>query len=370
MAQTFELNNEQRSANFVSGKIGAHSTVTNVFCDMVDGKDLSKYGKSADASVAYIKELNSRANQNDQVAVAELNELRRFRLQPAVLEDMKLLSIFGGYRNIGYNESCEIEVPEFVGIGANVQAPGQDVTFPALRMRRVPVATTTISGGHAVSYRKAALGDMSDEFELQNQIRTQIRNQAAKYVIENAYKAIKNATGVRYEYEGSGLTKTGIDSVIAKVRRWGRPTFIGDFALVSQLNGFAGWAGVTPVINGISDAAMEEIRKTGMLGLYNGTIVKELENPYDVTKIVNDADGKPNFATLMPAGLGFVIPSGVQSPIASITRGGLTSFTGNDVATGTIMTRFDLEIGSVVAPGLEYRIGMVHDTKLDDLADA
>ena len=44
-----------------------------------------------------------------------------------------------------------------------MQALGQDVTFPVIRKERKPIATTTISGGYAVDYRKAALGDMSDE---------------------------------------------------------------------------------------------------------------------------------------------------------------------------------------------------------------
>ena len=88
-----------------------------------------------------------------------------------------------------------------------MQAAGQDVTFPVIKKKRVPVATTTISGGYAVDYRKAALGDMSDENELQEQVRVQIRNKAAKYVVETIYNAIKNAKGVKYFIEDSVLQR-------------------------------------------------------------------------------------------------------------------------------------------------------------------
>lgn len=364
MSYTFELNNERKDANFVSGKVNGKSAVVEIFSAMAQGRDLAPYGKKADVAAKYIMELNAKAASNDPVAISELNEIRRFAMQPVLMKEIKLLGIYGNYKPIGYNESCEIEIPEFANTGAEIQAAGQDVKFPAIRKRRVPIATTTISGGYAVDYRKAALGDMSDENELQEQVRTQIRNKAAKYVVDTVYNAVKNATGVKYFFEGAGLTKTGVDGVIAKVRRFGKPTVSGDYALISQFNGFAGYQGVTPTVNGISEAVMNEIHNTGLMGMYNGAVLSEIPNAYDLTTLNKDGD---NFDTLLPAGLGFVIPSGTTSPIYAVTRGGLTSFSGNDVTTGQMMTRFDLEVGALVAPGREYEIAVIHDTNLDTL---
>lgn len=364
MSYTFELNNERKDANFVSGKVNGKSAVVEIFSAMAQGRDLAPYGKKADVAAKYIMELNAKAASNDPVAISELNEIRRFAMQPVLMKEIKLLGIYGNYKPIGYNESCEIEIPEFANTGAEIQAAGQDVKFPAIRKRRVPIATTTISGGYAVDYRKAALGDMSDENELQEQVRTQIRNKAAKYVVDTVYNAVKNATGVKYFFEGAGLTKTGVDGVIAKVRRFGKPTVSGDYALISQFNGFAGYQGVTPTVNGISEAVMNEIHNTGLMGMYNGAVLSEIPNAYDLTTLNKTGD---NFDTLLPAGLGFVIPSGTTSPIYTVTRGGLTSFSGNDVSTGQMMTRFDLEVGALVAPGREYEIGIINDTNLSTI---
>lgn len=366
MSYTMELNNERKDANFVSGKINGKSAIVEIFSAMRDGKDLAPYGKKADVAAKYIMELNEKASNNDLSAISELNELRRFSMQPVLLQEIKLLGIYGNYKPIGYNESCEIEIPEFANLSANEQALGQDVKFPVIRKKRVPISTITISGGYAVNYRKAALGDMSDENELQDQVRVQIRNKAAKYVVDTVYKAIKNATGVKYFFEGSGLTKTGVDGVISKVRRFGKPTVSGDYALISQFNGFAGYQGVTPTVNGISEAVMNEIHNTGLMGVYNGTTLSEIPNAYDMTTLT--ADGT-NFETMLPAGLGFVMPTGGQSPIYTVTRGGLTSISGNDITTGQLISRFDLEVGCLVVPGQEFRVGMVHDTNLDSLAD-
>lgn len=365
MSYTFELNNERKDANFVSGKINGKSAIVEIFSAMANGKDLAPYGKKADAAAKYIMELNSKASNGDMNAISELNELRRFAIEPVLMKEIKLLSIYGNYKPLGYNQSCEIEITDFANVDSKMQALGQDVTFPTIRKKRVPIATVTVSGGYAVDYRKAALGDMTDENELMDQVRVQIRNNASKYVITTIYNAIKNASGVKYFFEGAGLTKTGVDDIVAKVRRFGKPTISGDYALVSQLNGFVGYNGVTPNVTGISEAVMKEIHDTGLIGIYNGSIVSEIPNEYDLAHLNAKGD---NFDTMLPAGLGFVIPAGAQSPINTVTRGGLTSFSGNDVTTGQLMTRFDLEVGALVTPGREYAIGMLHDSKLDSLA--
>ena len=364
MSYTFELNNERKDANNVSGKIKANSPVVEVFSAMTNGQDLSKFGKKADPAAKYIMELNSRAANGDTQAVSEINELRRFAMEPVLMKEIKLLSIYGNYKNIGYNESCEVEIPDFVNIDAKIQAAGQDVTFPVNRKKRVPVGTTTISAGYAVDYRKAALGNMSDENELQEQVRVILRNKAARYVVETIHNGVKNAKGVKYFAEDAGLTKTNVDKVIANVRRFGKPTVSGDYALISQFNGFAGYAGVTPTVNGISEAVMKEIHDTGLMGMYNGAILSEIPNPYDISTL--NADGT-NFETILPTGIGYVIPAGAQSPIYTVTRGGLTSFSCNDVTTGQLISRFDMEIGALLAPGREYTVGIIADSNLSQI---
>ncbi|MDL2301462.1 hypothetical protein LJC58_03810 [Lachnospiraceae bacterium OttesenSCG-928-D06] len=363
---TLELNNKREDINFnKNAKLHEKSPVVEIFSAMVDGKDISSFGKKADTAAKYIKTLAAKAGSGDFSAIAELNSIRRLNIQPILQQEIKLLSIFGKHTTIGYDESCEIEVVEYANVNTKEQALGQDVTFPVIRKKRVPIATTSISGGYSVDYRRAASGDMSHENELQEEVRKQIRNKSCLYVLITVYNAIKEATGIKYFFEGNGLTKTGVDDLLTKVRRWGKPTVAGDFALLSQFNAWAGYQGVTPNITGISEKIMNELNQNGLLGMYNGAILSEIANPYDTLSL---DDTGSNFKTLLPAGLGLVIPSGIQSPIYTVTRGGLTSMTGTDVTTGTHMTRFDLEVGVHVVPGQEYKVPIIHDTSLDELA--
>ena len=113
MSYTFELNNERKDANFVSGKINEKSAVVEIFSAMANGKDLAPYGKKADVAAKYITELSNKASMGDENAKSELNEIRRFAIEPVLMKEIKLLGIYGNYKPIGWNESCEIEIPEF-----------------------------------------------------------------------------------------------------------------------------------------------------------------------------------------------------------------------------------------------------------------
>ena len=366
MNMTYELNNLRKDADMFDGKFTKTSPVVEVFSAMVNGQELSKFGAKADAAVNYIKDLGSRAENGDYTAVAELNTLRRFVIETPIMEEIKLLGIFGSYKHVGYDETIEREVYKHVGERSRTQAAGGDVVFPETVKETYPVGTFTVSGGYAVDYRRVALGDMEKEYEGLALVKTDIRNRAILAIVNRVYNAIKNATGVKYTIEAAGLTKAGVDGVINNVRRNGKPTVIGDYALISQFTPWAGYVGAINgnTITGISEKAMNEIAQTGALSMYNGTVLAEMPNPYNEYEMNEAGD---NFKTLLPAGLGFVIPAGVKSPIATYTRGGLTSFTGNNVKNGKIETRFDLEVGCDVAKGQEHRIGTIYDTNIGGL---
>lgn len=363
---TFEMNNARKDSDVYNGNITKHSPVVEVFSAMVNGESLDRFGKKADIAVNYIKNLGSRADNGDMTAIAELNTIRRFVIETPVMQEIKLLSIFGSYQNVGYDETIEREIYIHTGERSREQATGGDVVFPITTKETYAVPTFTISGGYAVDYRRVANGDMGKENEGIAQVKTDILNNAKLAIVKKVYKAIESATGVKCLYECAGLTKTGVDGVLANIRRYGRPTVVGDYSLISQFTPWAGYVGTinSNTITGISEKAMNEIAQNGTLSMYNGAVLAEMENPYNEYKMNATGD---NFETLLPAGLGFVIPTGAKSPIATYTRGGLTSFTGNDVKTGKILTRFDIEVGCDVAKGQENKIGVIYDTNVGGL---
>lgn len=358
---TFELNNVQRDMDY---QIKKTSPVVEIFSAWVNGESLEKFGKKGDKAVEYIKTLGARANNGDMSAISELNTIRRFAIETPVLEAVRLLGIFGTYTAVGFDETIERTVYRMAGEMSRPQAANGDVVFPMMTEERYPVPTFTISGGYQVDYRRVMLGDMSKENEGIANVKTDILNRAKLAVVKKVYDAIKNAAGVKYFTEAAGLTKSAVDDVINKVRRNGRPTVFGDYALLSQFNSWAGYVGKIDdnTITGISRTVLDEIAQNGTLSMYNGAILAEIENPYNTYAMNGD-----NFATLYPAGLGIVVPTGANSPVATWTRGGLTSCTGVDVKTGHHISRYDLEIAVDVAKGQEYKIGILCDTQLSTL---
>lgn len=358
-----EMNNVRKDSINFNGKFTKHSPVVEVFAAMVNGESLERFGKKADVAVNYIKGLGEKAENGDVSAISELNTIRRFVIETPIMEEIRLLSIFGSYQALGYDDTIEREIWKYVGERSREQAANGDVVFPVATKETYQVPTFTVSGGYQVDYRRVRLGDMSKENEGMAQVKTDILNRAKAGIMTRVYKAIKETTGVKYMLENAGLTKSGVDAVLTNVRRNGRPTVIGDYALISQFTPWAGYVGSinSNTITGISERAMNEIAQNGALSMYNGAILAEMENPYNEYEL--NADGT-NFATMLPVGLGLVIPTGARSPIMTWTRGGLTSLTGNDIKTGKIISRFDLEVAVDVAKGQEHKIGVLMDTNL------
>ncbi len=357
---TIELNNVRRDSDFGNGRVTKKdSVIVETFSALANGKT-----NVNDKAVAAIKDMAQRASEGDSHAASELNALRRFTIEPLLMEEIKLMGLFGTYKPLAWGDSIEREVHTHAGDKSRFQANGGDVVFPGIEKTIYPVAPVTVSGGYAVDYRALANGDAQRENEGMEQVRRDIRNKASMYIVKVVYNAIKNATGVKYWAEGAGITQAALDNIVKNVRRFGKTSIVGDYSVVSQINNFAGWDDGTHF--GISDAAMEEIRKNGLLGMYKGSAVKELENAFDLTRT---AGNPANFKTYLPEGLLFVLPAGVDSPIMTWTRGGLTSMTGNDPATGKILTRFDLEVAADVAKGREFEIGLLNDTNLSPATD-
>ena len=189
MNMTYELNNLRKDADMFDGKFTKTSPVVEVFSAMVNGQELSKFGAKADAAVNYIKDLGSRAENGDYTAVAELNTLRRFVIETPIMEEIKLLGIFGSYKHVGYDETIEREVYKHVGERSRTQAAGGDVVFPETVKETYPVGTFTVSGGYAVDYRRVALGDMEKEHEGLALVKTDIRNRAILAIVNRVYRS-------------------------------------------------------------------------------------------------------------------------------------------------------------------------------------
>ncbi|MGV2885478.1 hypothetical protein [Paenibacillus taichungensis] len=364
--QFFEVNSHQnikRDDNF-QFEFHAKSPMVEIFSAIVNDKDYSKYGKNVDVVMNHVKGLAQRVSQGDSMARHELNTIQCFAIEPQLLNEIKLASFFGDHKQIGFDVTPMVTSHKHESIRSSFQASQGDVSLPTTSWEEYPIKTQTISSGFAVNYREIASGNLDKVSEGIQQVKTDMMNNFMLYIVATLYNAIKNANGVKYFKEANGIVKASVDEVMKDVRPNGRPSLVGDYNVISQLNDFAGFkADASDLKNTfLSQAVMQEIMQTGLLKTYNGAPVVEIPNQYNFTKLT--PDGK-NFTKYLPEGLLFVLPQGGISPLQTFQRGGLTSMSANDITTGTEITRFDMEIAADVVKGREYEIGLISDTSYE-----
>ena len=338
-----------------------HTKIVEVFSTAVAGKSLEGFHPDvANKSMARIKELGELSSAGDHKAKAELNEIVRWTVQPRLLDRLELLNVISNYKKVGYNETPIISTYKH-DVRAREQAAQGDVPFGTMEKKDTLVQTHTISAGVAINYRELQTGNLANLAEHIQQVQVNLGNKAIGFAYEEFYKQFKALQGIKYYAETAGVTGAALDDMIKKVRRFGRVSLLGDYAMVSQLSDLVGFKqdAATEASKRITDAALEEIRRNGIVGGLRGADVVEIPNAYNFTEVEGD-----NFKTYLPEDLLFAVPQGDKVPFHTIRRGELASASGFDVVTGQEMTRFDLEIGALVDPFAVQTVGVIKDTNI------
>jgi len=336
-----------------------------IFSAIVSGKDTSKYGKNVDRTMAYIKDLGNKALNGgfaEQInAKAEINAIREIMIDTPLQKRLNIFNLMGTMTQVGLNEEVRYKVYNLDGKKAGEQANSGSFSFATHNYRTEIMKTNTITGGMSIDYREYAAGNVDDLGVLQEQTITDMMNQMYNKLMTSLYNGVKGSTGVKNFSESAGITKSAVDNAIKKARRFNKSlTIMGDYSVISQMNNFTGFK--TDTVNNInlfSQAVMEEIRQTGILKMYNGSPVVEIDNTFDVTKL-NAA--KDFYDTYLPEGLLFALPNGQFSPLQIGIKGGVTSMAATDINLREEVQRFDLEFGNVVVKEYIPFIGVVSDS--------
>lgn len=360
-----ELNTSFELANPVKDNV----TITNEakFKQMVEicsalfaGNDAGKFGTQKDAVVKKLAALGEAATMGDLKARAEINTIVKFMIEPKLLEAMKIYSFLGNYHELAYHEQAKVKTYNYEGLDARLQASNADVSFAGRNWIEYPVATRTVSAGMAIDYRELASGNFDGSIaEETAQVQIDMNNKGIAYVLGVLKNSLANNTKYvkNYSTYTDAPTKAGVDTMIKRMRKMGKVAILGDYNVLSAICDFNGYKTVgDSTLPFYSPAQVEELAKTGLNGFYNGTTLIELANPYNYTKPLADKTG---FETYYADDELYFTAAGNKSPLNIFRRGGITTMSGTDVETGTIKTRFDMELGADVTRGREFEIGMM-----------
>lgn len=359
MNTSFELNNARKDDIQVKDQKKLYRVV-EICSALFHGDDLAKYGKEVDSVVTRLKDLGNRADNGDWRARAEINSYVKFMIQPKLLESMKVFSFLGNYKEIGYDQQPMVKTYNYEGLDTKIQASGSDVSFAGKNWIEYPVTTKTISGGMAIDYRELASGNFGGTIaEETTQVQIDMNNKAIAYVLNVLAKAIKeNTKYVKFYSEYDTIpTQTGVNAMITNMRKMGKVGIAGDFSVLSTICDWNGYKTIGDAsVPFYTPEQVNEIAKAGLNGFYKGSSLIELENPYNFTKPLAD---KTSFETYYDSDKLYFTAQGNTSPLNIFRRGGIMTMSGNDVETGIVKTRFDIEVGADVVKGREFEIGMI-----------
>lgn len=354
-----ELNNVRKSESIVNNEAKMRRCA-EICSALFSGADISKYGKEADGVVSLLAKLGEGAMADDAKAKAEINTIVKYIIQPNLLKTMEVFNFLGNYRKIGFDEQPIVKTYGYEGLDARIQAAGGDVAFGSRVWREYPITTKTISSGMAINYRDLANGNFDGSMaEELAQVHTDMENKAVAYVLDVLYNGVKNnGNSVKfYATYNTAPTQAAVDTMLNKMRKLGKVNIAGDFSTISAVSDWNGYKTVGGAsIPFFTEGQVDEIAKNGLNGWYKGAALIELPNPYNLTKPLADNSA---FETYYDTDKMFFTIAGATSPLNIFRRGGITTMTGNDVKTGTVMTRFDMEIGADLAKGREFEIGML-----------
>ena len=331
-----------------------------IFTKIVYGKDVSKYGKKVDDTMNNIKMLAKAAEDGNLQAKAELNAIRTITIQQPLMQRLSINDAMGTVIKVGIDQELRYEIYQLQGDLSRVQASSGSFVFPTVKKRTGVMETKTATGGVVVDYVELAAGGTDGLANANEQVLTDLVNQMVLSHINALRTGVQNATTLK-NYE-EGITKTTVESVRKKARRFGNVTIMGDYSAVNKLGDLANFQiSATSTDIRFPEYVMEEVMKTGLLKNYKGNIVVELPNSYNLTALNTDGDF---YMPYLPTTDLWFLPQGKLSPLQIGIKQGITSMTATDINLAAEITRYDLRYGNYIAPELIPVIGYLYDSTL------
>jgi len=337
------------------------SEEVEIFTNILYGKDVNKYGKKVDTVMDQIKTLAGMANDGNTKAKAELNAIRTITIQQPLEKRLAINNAMGHTVSINPLEELRYEVYELQGEKSRIQASSGSFVFPTVKKRTGVMTTKTATGGLIVDYRELQSGSTDGMAYANEQILTDMVNQMVLSHINTLRAGITAATTLK-NYE-EGITKTSVESVRKKARRFGNSvTIMGDYSAVSKLGEITTFSTVAAGTEfRFPDFVMEEVMKTGLIKNYKGSIVVELPNTYNMIDLNTAGDF---YAPQLPTTDLWFLPQGIMSPLQIAVRKGMTTMTATEISLRAEVTRYDIEYGNYLVPEYIPIVGYIYDDAL------
>ncbi len=189
-------------------------------------------------------------------------------------------------KRVGYGEKAAFRT-KLEGITAFIQAKGGTPARSKIAHKQVTLDTIAVSARPVINMYELKTGRV----QMADLIRDASYEMHTKQIqyIQQVLNAAASSWASPFYGTGAGISKTVLNPMIQHWMRTGAVTLLGDIAIVSKLADETGFTAATGMQQ-YSPSIIDEVIKTGVIGVYYGAKVVNLVNPYlddNVTPVID-----------------------------------------------------------------------------------
>ncbi len=189
-------------------------------------------------------------------------------------------------KRVGYGEKAAFRT-KLEGITAFIQAKGGTPARSKIAHKQVTLDTIAVSARPVINMYELKTGRV----QMADLIRDASYEMHTKQIqyIQQVLNAAASSWASPFYGTGAGISKTVLNPMIQHWMRTGAVTLLGDIAIVSKLADETGFTAATGTQQ-YSPSIIDEVIKTGVIGVYYGAKVVNLVNPYledNVTPVID-----------------------------------------------------------------------------------
>ena len=243
-------------------------------------------------------------------------------------------------KRVGYGEKAAFRT-KLEGITAFLQAKGGTPARSKIAHKQVTLDTIAVSARPAINMYELRTGrvQMAD---LIRDASYEMHLKQIQYIQQVLHAAAANWESPFYG-TGSGIVKSVLNAQIQHWMRTGAVTLLGDIAIVSKLADQTGFT-ASATTQQYSQSIIDEVIRTGVIGVYYGAKVVNLVNPY-----LHD-----NVTTVIDTKRLYILPSAASAdmrPLKVLFEGDVQSAESTNIDDLAYEVRLDQFFGAGIVTG-------------------
>lgn len=327
--------------------INKDSRIVEVFSADLLNKQTDK-NELKDAKI-YIQELAHNPSPERRYEIAQIMS---FIIEDGITERLNYIETIADVKNTDLDTRAQFKV-EIDGLKAMFQAKSATTERSKVSDKYVSLDTEEVSIRPVVNFLELQTGKV-DLTRLADQASRKLEIAIVKRIQDSIYEAFKAmGNGVNYNM-GSGISKQAFDPILFAMRRAG-----GNVSVLGDIEALAGFTELTGFNNKVpSDYAVQH-NENGLIGVYNGANLVQLDNPFQAQSLTN---------TELRKDLVYVIPSadeGLRPVKVQFAGGTMSTEAPVNIDSKEVEFRFDKHVGVGVV-GARKLLGVYEDSSLSE----